>query len=176
MKVKLKLSAKFFFLFALRMWSRIAQFSSLVFLLLCVSGNHKISALKFDLAGATDENQLTCIGQYIPKDLMVAVEVILGEGFQQTVDLVVSDYIVQPTRLQSCSKIQRSLLNNSKKTFLKVRDRNGGNQYYKKKNLKSGELKFAFTSHEWTDVEFCFSNLLDQGKSGREGAVESAKK
>ncbi|KAJ3391412.1 vesicle coat component [Lobulomyces angularis] len=36
------------------------------------------------------------------------------------------------------------------------------NLFHAEKNLKS-EVKFAFTTHEWNDVEFCFKNTLEKG-------------
>lgn len=52
----------------------------------------------------------------------------------------------------------------NQKVSILVKDKSpSANQFYSKPDLNNNN-KFAFTTHEWADVDFCFTNTLNKGK------------
>jgi len=64
-----------------------------------------------------------------------------------------------------CSAILDIAVGANQKVSIIVRDKSpSSNQFYSKPDL-SGQVKFSFTTHEWADVDFCFTNTLAPGSS-----------
>lgn len=91
-------------------------------------------AVKFNLYASTEGNEY-CLSQYISKDLLCTtyLEVLDSGAGEQSMSVVVKD---------------KSL---------------SSNQFYSKPDLSVGKTKFSFKTHEWADVEFCFTNTLPYG-------------
>lgn len=93
-----------------------------------------ILAVKFDLVSTSNGNEY-CLSQYIAKDMLC------------TTNLEISNEVDAHQKLEVI-----------------VRDKSpSSNQFYSKPEIADGKTKFAFKTHEWADVEFCFTNTFANG-------------